>query len=59
MEKVRHGAWRCNGWVLATFGGPEESGTSPQPFLLALQPPRGERRVSAPTVATRTSPIKT
>lgn len=28
MEKVRHGAGRCKGWVLATFGGPKKSGMS-------------------------------
>lgn len=26
MEKVRHGAWRCKGWVLATFGGRKKAG---------------------------------
>ncbi|KAM7317598.1 hypothetical protein ACRRTK_023900 [Alexandromys fortis] len=37
MEKVRHGAWRCKGWVLATFGGRKRAGRvsgflTPRPF---------------------------
>lgn len=59
MEKVRQGAWRCNGWVLATSGGPKESGTSPYSFFLPFRTPREERRASAPRITTHTSPIKT
>lgn len=42
MEKVRHLAWRCKGWVLSTFGGPKENGTS---CFLTLKPPCEGKRL--------------